>query len=982
MFNFNRRLRLLLSLLLCGQVLLMLPIKTATSQFEIGVPFVEGDLKVRLIYFLPHNRPPTPNIDTRMGMLIKDVQQFYAEQMDVHGFGRKTFGIETDMTGKPVVHNIAGKHTDGYSADKIAEEISEHFDVSNGFYLIVIEASEEEIGACALARSRANHAGMVIVSASSQECFSSRVIAHELGHAFGLEHDFRADAYVMSYGRFLDPRTGALHAVEPHRLSDSAAEWLDVHSAFNPRPSNKIDTVSQINLLSKRLISPPNTLSLRFQITDPEGLHQARLSVHDGVEYVLVSSKLLDGNKNATVEFVTSDLVRSDGVLNISVNTIDVSGNFVECLAYFSLDDTILRYTYLRALEGSHEGWIKSIAFSPDGNKIATGTYVPWLTDEGMLRLYDTHTGRRIKTLTNNGIYTGMAFSPDGNKIAGGLAKLRLWNVETGELLQTFEHGSGFNSVAFSPDEKRILAGDHGSAYLWDTSNGRLIRALNTQNGGAGTAVSFTPNGERIAAINSDGAVSSSDGSISLWNINTGRRIRTFEGQRVKSITFGPNGEKIATVNVFAEPAVQLWDVNTGTLLQTLYQPVNIWSVAFSPDGNRIATGDNNGTIRLWDTHTGLHLRTLRGNGISLQVQSLAFSPDGTILASADNAGKVLLYEVHKGQIAIAFNPPAIADQTFTVNTLISPLQLPVATGGTPPYTYMLSPIPDGLNFNTQTQVLIGTPTTPGTTNATYTATDTTGTSADLNFTIEVSEDMPAHLDVNSDGQITVIDLAIVALFYGTQVPAGMSLPADVNADLVVDILDLTAVAQGIDAAGGIQGFLLQEIEVALLAVAEQAAEIEAIAEAPNASSRGNLAYHNVAAALTDAKHLATNDVHLKKGVRVVLEELLQLLTEMKAIPETSALLPNYPNPFNPETWIPYQLAEAADVTLTIYAVGGSLVRTLALGHQPIGIYQGKSRAAYWDGKNNLGEPVASGVYFYTITAGDFTATRKMLIAK
>ena len=93
-------------------------------------------------------------------------------------------------------------------------------------------------------------------------------------------------------------------------------------------------------------------------------------------------------------------------------------------------------------------------------------------------------------------------------------------------------------------------------------------------------------------------------------------------------------------------------------------------------------------------------------------------------------------------------------------------------------------------------------------------------------------------------------------------------------------------------------------------------------------------------------------------------------------------LLANYPNPFNPETWIPYQLADPTDVTLRIYAVDGGLVRTVSLGHQPAGVYQDRGRAVYWDGKNEFGEPVASGIYFYTLTAGDFTATRKMLIRK
>ena len=99
-------------------------------------------------------------------------------------------------------------------------------------------------------------------------------------------------------------------------------------------------------------------------------------------------------------------------------------------------------------------------------------------------------------------------------------------------------------------------------------------------------------------------------------------------------------------------------------------------------------------------------------------------------------------------------------------------------------------------------------------------------------------------------------------------------------------------------------------------------------------------------------------------------------------IPTETKLLLNYPNPFNPETWIPYQLAKATDVTVMIHAMSGSLIRTLELGHQAAGIYQSKSQAAYWDGRNELGEQVASGLYFYTLTAGDFSATAKMLIRK
>ena len=138
----------------------------------------------------------------------------------------------------------------------------------------------------------------------------------------------------------------------------------------------------------------------------------------------------------------------------------------------------------------------------------------------------------------------------------------------------------------------------------------------------------------------------------------------------------------------------------------------------------------------------------------------------------------------------------------------------------------------------------------------------------------------------------------------------------------------------------------------------------------------GTLTRAQVQEWLSEARQLNLIDAISQRGIRF-LEQFLAALT-----PKETALLPNYPNPFNPETWILYQLATPANVKIAIYAIDGTLVRTLDLGHQRVGIYQGKSRAAYWDGKNSVGEPVASGVYFYTLTAGELTATRKMLIQK
>ena len=122
-------------------------------------------------------------------------------------------------------------------------------------------------------------------------------------------------------------------------------------------------------------------------------------------------------------------------------------------------------------------------------------------------------------------------------------------------------------------------------------------------------------------------------------------------------------------------------------------------------------------------------------------------------------------------------------------------------------------------------------------------------------------------------------------------------------------------------------------------------------------------------------RHIVTVD-DVKKS-RIQLEDLIAY-----EIPAETELLRNYPNPFNPETWIPYRLAEDADVSLTIYNVNGELVRSIDVGHQTAAVYESRSKAIYWDGRNRFGEQIASGIYFYSLSTGDFSATRKMVILK
>ena len=198
----------------------------------------------------------------------------------------------------------------------------------------------------------------------------------------------------------------------------------------------------------------------------------------------------------------------------------------------------------------------------------------------------------------------------------------------------------------------------------------------------------------------------------------------------------------------------------------------------------------------------------------------------------------------------------------------------------------------------------------------------------------------------------------------------------DINADDVVDIRDLVLVANAFGETGEHVADVNGDGEVNIQDLVLVAAAFGEAPAAPGAYHLSVLTPETVQQWLAEAERIGFTDATSRRGI-AVLEHLLAAL-----IPKETILLPNYPNPFNPETWIPYQLAQPADVTLTIYAVNGQIVRQLALGHQHAGIYKDKARAAYWDGKNAVGEPVASGLYFYTLTAGDFNATRKLLIRK
>ncbi len=223
---------------------------------------------------------------------------------------------------------------------------------------------------------------------------------------------------------------------------------------------------------------------------------------------------------------------------------------------------------------------------------------------------------------------------------------------------------------------------------------------------------------------------------------------------------------------------------------------------------------------------------------------------------------------------------------------------------------------------------------------------------ADLFITAEGVE---PNEDVNQDGTINILDIVLVGQSLGQKPPSNPR--ADVNNDGQVNVLDLVLVAERLGEK-----------------VAAAPVQIDTI-KSTTFSPKEIIAVQRALRALESVSEKSPNIEITLQFLRLWLENANRSVAETK-------LLPNYPNPFNPETWIPYQLAAAADVGVRIYDVGGHLVRTIPVGLKPVGYYLTRQRAVYWDGRNEIGEPVSSGIYFIQFVAGDFAATQRVVIVK
>ncbi len=294
-------------------------------------------------------------------------------------------------------------------------------------------------------------------------------------------------------------------------------------------------------------------------------------------------------------------------------------------------------------LEG-HAGSVWSVAFSPDGQRLASGS------GDGTVKIWDSATGKELYSFKRHASFvTSVAFSPDGQRLASGSddKTVKIWDSAIGKELFTLRgHTGQVWSVAFSPDGQRLASGcEDGTVKIWDSASGKELFGLKGH-AVVVRSVAFSPEGQRLAS-------GSNDKTVKIWDSATGKELFALRGHagEVTSVAFSPDGKRLASAGW--DQTIKIWDSATGKELFDLKGHAGgVLSLAFSPDGQRLASGSIDQTVKIWDSATGKELIALKGHAAG--VLSLAFAPDGQRLASASYDQTVKIWDSAIGKEVFA----------------------------------------------------------------------------------------------------------------------------------------------------------------------------------------------------------------------------------------------------------------------------------------------------------------------------------------
>ncbi len=707
--------------------------RTTAANLKVGEPRT-----VRLIYFLPNDRPYRADVVQRMKDEILRIQVFYAESMKAHGYNM-TFQIESDAQGKPVVHRVDGQQSEIYYVDDtsntVRTEIKQVFDVTQNIYFIVVDSSIDGIGTGvgngrvgANAGSRGKNGGMVLIPAhefqnriKSNEPGYHKLSAHEIGHAFGLQHDFRSGGYIMSYGA--GKNRAPLDGPDQDRLSKCNADFLSVNPYFNPDIPTESGRPPTIEFTSPRTYpAGSESIDIQVKVADSEGIHQVILFVKSvgplgpsGFPEVKACRPLM-GEKEVVVKFEYDGDVPGSSFTNLSTHTphivyivtIDINGD-VSTYWTFTLSEepteqsdiskagvTIVEGTQevresnryqtwnlptgarFRIGKGGPGGGDRAAAFSPNGQYLAVSSSTG-------IWLYDTVNYREVALLSSQYPITNIAFSPDGNAIVGTsrnqLIQNQVWSIVTKEKIANFSPDGGIGgAVAFSPNGKTIASAARKTIILWDLVTERELVRMESEY--TIDTLSVSHDGTLVASAGRDGLVE-------VWEVNTGQLKNTFRhNDRVNSIAFSP------TENILASGAgdttVKLWNAITGTEILTIRRTERISTVAFSPDGKTLAwiEASSPDTIHLWDVTTQSIIAFYEDPTV-FNMNSIAFSPDGKTFVTVDHFYDIVkVWDINTGN-TIDLGHIGLSPRSFDLpNIGLTPISFStdstmLATGGT-----------------------------------------------------------------------------------------------------------------------------------------------------------------------------------------------------------------------------------------------------------------------------------------------------------